>query len=114
MSLSTKERLAILHTLIIIANADGRRGSLENSLLSEIASKALCFSLEDLLEGIIEEAALMKEEEVQTLISNLDFQKKLMIHKLLVEMATVDEVINEMELKVLHYMVKMYNLPPLV
>ena len=29
-------------------------------------------------------------------------------------MAIVDEVINEMELNALHYMVKMYNLPPLV
>lgn len=114
MSLSTKERLAILHTLIIIANADGRRGSLENRLLSEIASKALSFSLNDFLGGIVKEAILMKEEEVQALISNLDFQKKLMIHKLLVEMAIVDEVINEMELNALHYMVKMYNLPPLV
>lgn len=28
-------------------------------------------------------------------------------------MAIVDEVINEMELNALHYMVKMYNLPPL-
>lgn len=113
MELSKEKRLAILHALIVMASADGSKGSLENRLLSDVTSKILNFSLQDFLNGIVEEASFMPEEKVGMFIKELPETYRLKVHQLLIEMATVDKPINEMELKVLYYMINMYNLPHL-
>ncbi len=110
MDFTHEEKKACVLILMSLADCDGRRNSKEIEILVK-CSNVLGVSTDELLGGLLQEAALLSDDDLKSILKPMDSPKKIVLEECMKKIVEADGPANDTEIGVWWTIQMEYDLP---